>query len=318
MITKEIEKIAVRVLLNEASALIKMSENLPSDFAKTVKAILKIKGRVVVSGVGKSGHIGKKISATLSSIGTPSFFVHATEASHGDLGAITEEDFFLLISNSGETSELADIVAHSRRFNIPLASISSVPSSTLVKASDYRLILPKASEACSIGMAPTTSTIMSLALGDSLAVALMECRDFKPEDFYIFHPGGKLGSQTYSVEQLMRPKSEMAILDLESSMQEVILRMTETGYGVAVLIDKKGLVSGVISDGDLRRNAENLLEQKPKSIASCDPVMVSPNDLIGSAVNKMESEKVYTVVVVENKKPIGLLRMHDLLKAGIA
>lgn len=317
MTTDEINLIAKRVISIEANALLQMAEDLPAEFADTVEAILKIRGRVVVSGVGKSGHIGNKIAATFASTGTPACFVHATEASHGDLGMVTEEDFCLLISNSGETPELQDIVAHTRRFGIPLAAISSKPSSTLMQAADYKLALASAPEACKLGMAPTTSTTLTLAIGDAIAVALMEKRDFQPEDFKMFHPGGKLGAQLSDVRKLMRPVGEMAILQATTSMKEVILNMTRTGYGLAVLVNKDQKIAGVISDGDLRRNAENLFLKEPITISTRNPISVSPGDLISFAINKMEANKVYTILVVENKKPVGLLRMHDLLHAGV-
>ncbi|MDB2516491.1 KpsF/GutQ family sugar-phosphate isomerase [Planktomarina temperata] len=311
-------KIAARVISIEANALHQMAADLPVDFADAVEGILHTKGRVIVSGVGKSGHIGNKIAATLASTGTPASFVHATEASHGDLGMVTAADFCLLISNSGETSELRDFVAHTRRFGIPMAAISSRTESTLMQAADYKLSLTQAPEACSIGMAPTTSTTLTLALGDALAVALMERRDFQPEDFKVFHPGGKLGAQMATVAQLMRPLQELAIIEPGTAMKELILQMTETGYGLAVLVAEDRSVLGVITDGDLRRNAENLFDQDPSTIASPSPITVSPTDLIGQAMNKMETNKVYGILVLEGTKPVGLLRMHDLLRAGIA
>ncbi len=318
MSSKVINTIATRVISIEADALNQMSRCLPKDFHLVIEAILQSKGRVIVSGVGKSGHIGAKIASTFASTGTPANFVHATEASHGDLGMVTAADFCLLISNSGETSELRDIVAHTRRFGIPMAAISSKLSSTLMLASDYKLLLPTMPEACSIGMAPTTSTTLTLALGDALAVALMEQRDFQPKDFNVFHPGGKLGAQMSTVAQLMRHPEEMAIIALGTSMRELILKMTETGYGLAVLIGEDKSILGVISDGDLRRNAENLFDQDPVVIASQSPISVSPSDLIGSAMNKMEAYKVYSILVEDNGQPVGLLRMHDLLRAGVA
>ena len=315
---KDSISIASRVMSIEADALHQMAGDLPADFAGAVEAILQTKGRVIVSGVGKSGHIGNKIAATLASTGTPASFVHATEASHGDLGMVTAADFCLLISNSGETSELRDIVAHTRRFGIPMAAISSKPNSTLMQAADYKLTLTQAPEACSIGMAPTTSTTLTLALGDALAVALMERRDFQPEDFKVFHPGGKLGAQMSTVDQLMRPLDELALIGPNTSMRELIFLMTKTGYGIAVLVDHDGFILGIISDGDLRRNAERLFDVEPAAIATKDPVTVAPNDLIGSAINQMELHKVYAILVVEKAKPVGLLRMHDLLRAGVA
>ena len=319
----EIDKInciasARRVLKVEASALSLMADELPDDFVRVVDAILQVAGRIIVSGVGKSGHIGNKIAATLASTGTPAQFVHATEASHGDLGMVTNKDLCLLISNSGETSELRDIVAHTRRFGIKMAAISSRPDSTLMKAADYKLTLPNAPEACSIGMAPTTSTTMTLALGDALAVVLMERRKFEPDDFKVFHPGGKLGSHMATVKQLMRGLEELAIISGRASVREAVLRMTETGFGVAICIDDSNHLCGIISDGDLRRNLEKLLYAEVMEIATIRPVSVSPNDTISVALNKMETSKIFSIVVVENEQPVGLLRMHDLLRSGFA
>jgi arabinose-5-phosphate isomerase len=311
-----VNKVAERVILAESEALIRLANNLPMHFTKIIEQILQTKGRVIVSGIGKSGHIGRKIAATLASTGTPAFFVHATEASHGDLGMISKDDFCLVISNSGETQELRDIVGHARRFGVALAVISSVEESTLVQNADFKLVLPTMPEACAIGMAPTTSTTLTLALGDALAVALMEHRDFKPEDFKIFHPGGKLGSQLASVDQLMRPQNEMAIVDESASMREIILRMTESGYGIAVMVNDDGKILGVISDGDLRRNADDLFNQDPMEVLTQKPAFVAPNDLIASAIRKMEDKKVYSILVIDHSRPIGLLRMHDLLRAG--
>lgn len=318
MIQDDINAIAARVISIEADALHQMAGDLPGDFAGAVEAILQTKGRVIVSGVGKSGHVGNKIAATLASTGTPASFVHATEASHGDLGMLTAADFCLLISNSGETSELRDIVAHTRRFGIPMAAISSKVDSALMLAADYKLTLTTAPEACPIGLAPTTSTTLTLALGDALAIALMEQRDFQPEDFKVFHPGGKLGAQMATVAQLMRPLEELAIIEPRTPMKEIVLRMTETGYGLAVLVAEDRSVIGVISDGDLRRNVENLFDHDPSTIASSNPTSVLTSDLISLALNKMETNKVYSILVLEDKKPAGLLRMHDLLRAGVA
>lgn len=317
-IQTDVNEIAARVITIEANALQQMAEDLPTDLAVVVEAILQTKGRVIVSGVGKSGHIGNKIAATLASTGTPASFVHATEASHGDLGMLTAADFCLLISNSGETSELRDIVTHTKRFGIPMAAISSKWDSALIQAADFKLILTQAPEACSIGMAPTTSTTLTLALGDALAVALMERRNFQPEDFKVFHPGGKLGSKLTTVKQLMRPLSEMAIVKSGADMRNIILRMTATGYGLAVIVNGDETILGVISDGDLRRNVDNLFEQNPLKIMSKNPVSVNSNDFVEFAIKKMEENKVYSIIVSDNRSVVGLLRMHDLLRAGLA
>ena len=312
-----IEEVAKFVINTEASALLKLGSDLPKDFSRTIEAILNTKGRVVVSGVGKSGHVGRKIAATFASTGTPASFVHATEASHGDLGMITADDFCLLISNSGETSELNDILAHTRRFGIVTAVISSSLNSSLMQAADFKLLLTDAPEACTIGMAPTTSTILTMALGDALAVSLMEQRDFKPDDFKVLHPGGNLGLQMLTVSQLMRNKSEMAIVKDDLPMSDVVSSMTETGFGVAVLVDRKGILLGVITDGDLRRNINQILTLSPRDIATLNPTSVKPGDLVSVALEKMEKFKVYAIVVEEEDRPVGLLRMHDVLRSGI-
>ena len=314
---KNIQEIGQFVIETEASALSKLASNLPADFSAAIDAVLKTKGRVVVSGVGKSGHVGRKIAATLASTGTPASFVHATEASHGDLGMITPNDFCLLISNSGETSELYDILAHTRRFGILTAVISSSKNSTLIQAADFKLLLTDAPEACTIGMAPTTSTILTMALGDALAVALMEQRDFKPEDFKVLHPGGNLGLQMLTVSQLMRKKNEMAIVKEDLTMSSVVSCMTQSGFGVAILVDENGMLSGIITDGDLRRNINDILTFSPRDIATLNPTSVKPTDLVSVALEKMEKSKVYAIVVIEDDKPIGLLRMHDVLRSGI-
>ena len=314
---KNIQEIGQFVIETEASALSKLASDLPADFSATIDAVLKTKGRVVVSGVGKSGHVGRKIAATLASTGTPAGFVHATEASHGDLGMITPNDFCLLISNSGETSELYDILAHTRRFGILTAVISSSKNSTLIQAADFKLLLTDAPEACTIGMAPTTSTILTMALGDALAVALMEQRDFKPEDFKVLHPGGNLGLQMLTVSQLMRKKNEMAIVKEDLTMSSVVSSMTQSGFGVAILVDENGMLSGIITDGDLRRNINDILTFSARDIATLNPTSVKPTDLVSVALEKMEKSKVYAIVVIENDKPIGLLRMHDVLRSGI-
>ena len=311
---EEVGKVVVEM---EAAALLKLADNLPTDFSRTIDAVLKTRGKVIVSGIGKSGHVGRKIAATLASTGTPSSFVHATEASHGDLGMITTDDFCLVISNSGETSELNDILTHAKRFGIPTAVISSSKNSSLMQAADFKLALPNAPEACAIRMAPTTSTMLTMALGDALAVSLMEKRDFKPEDFRILHPGGNLGAQMLTASQLMRDKSEMAIVKHDFTMSTIVSYMSDTGLGVAVLVDKKGKLTGIITDGDLRRNINNLLISSPIDVATLSPITVKPTDLVSVALEKMEKHKIYAVIVIEEDQPIGLLRMHDILRSGI-
>jgi len=317
MTQDDINAIAARVISIEADALYKMAGDLPTDFAGAVDTILQTKGRVIVSGVGKSGHIGNKIAATLASTGTPASFVHAAEASHGDLGMVTAADFCLLISNSGETSELRDIVAHTRRFGIPMAAISSKSNSTLMQAADYKLTLTQAPEACSIGMAPTTSTTLTLALGDALAVALMERRDFQPEDFKVFHPGGKLGAQMATVAQLMHHGDALPIVDHKTPMQDVLITMTSKGFGIAVVI-QEGALLGVITDGDLRRHMDTLMQATAGDIAGQNPVTVTPDMFAAEALNIMNTKKISVLLAVDqNNMPIGILHIHDLLRAGV-
>ncbi|MBU2963124.1 KpsF/GutQ family sugar-phosphate isomerase [Citreicella sp. C3M06] len=308
---------ARRTLTLEAEALAYMADNLPEDFAPAVSAMLASKGRVIVSGVGKSGHVGRKIAATLASTGTPGYFVHATEASHGDLGMVSRDDICLLISNSGETTELQDIVQHTRRFSIPMIAISSHPGSTLMKAADYRLTLPPRPEACPIGKAPTTSTTMTLALGDALAMALMELRGFRAEDFGIFHPGGKLGAQMKTVADLMHTGDALPLLDAGASMHDVLLMITSRGFGIAGLTEN-GVLTGVVTDGDLRRNIEHLMERQPLDIATRDPVTITPERFASEALAIVDARKIQVLLVVDqNRVPVGILHVHDLLRAGV-
>ena len=310
--------VAKRVLQIEADALIRLSNELPTDFGPAIEAILSCKGRVIVSGIGKSGHIGRKISATLASTGTPSHFVHAAEASHGDLGMISSDDMCLLISNSGETSELRDIVAHTRRFSTPMMAISSKPDSTLMQAADFRLALPNAPEACSIGMAPTTLTTLTLALGDALAVALMERRDFRPENFRVFHPGGKLGAQMAKVGQLMHIGDDVPVIAHTTPMQDALITMTSKGFGIAAVTQADRLL-GVISDGDLRRHMHHLMDKTAGDIASQNPITASADQFAAEALLVMNTKKISVLVVVdEHNKPQGILHIHDLLRAGVA
>ena len=318
--TKDISanETARRVLGIEARALDQLADELPADFDAALAAILACRGRVIVSGVGKSGHIGNKIAATLASTGTPASFVHATEASHGDLGMVTEQDFCLLISNSGETAELRDIVAHTRRFSIPMAAISSNPDSTLMQAADYKLTLPKALEACSIGMAPTTSTTLTLALGDALAVALMERRNFRPDDFRVFHPGGKLGAQMATVGQLMHTGDEVPIVAHDMQMQDVLITMTSKGFGTAAVC-QDGRLMGVVSDGDLRRHMHHLMQKTAGEIATINPITVTKKQFAAEALNIMNTRKISVLVVVDDTHhPVGVIHIHDLLRAGVA
>lgn len=308
-----------RVLQLEAESLLKFSDALPDDFTAAVNLILGTKGRVIISGMGKSGHIGCKIAATLASTGTPSFFVHPAEASHGDLGMVTPEDICLMISNSGETSELGDLIAHCVRFSIPIIGISKRRDSTLMRAASLRLTLPDLPEACSIGMAPTTSTTLTLALGDALAVALMEQRSFKPEHFRTYHPGGKLGARLASAMQLMHGPEAMPLVTTDAPMAEVILVMTARGFGVAGVTDAEGRLTGVISDGDLRRKMIGLLDHAAGEVATQDPITIAAETLAAEALAIMNQRKISALFVLgSDRKPLGILHIHDCLRAGVA
>ncbi|MEQ6204988.1 KpsF/GutQ family sugar-phosphate isomerase [Sulfitobacter sp. HNIBRBA2951] len=308
---------AAQVLEHEGRALLRMADNLPDDFAAAVAQILTIKGRIILSGIGKSGHIARKIASTLASTGTPAYFVHPAEASHGDLGMITGDDLCILLSNSGETSELGDLIRHTRRFSIPMIGMSSHDDSTLMRAADLRLTLPQEPEAGS-GIAPTTSTTMALALGDALAMALMEQRGFLSEHFRTYHPGGKLGAQLALVHQLMHGEEAMATVAPDADMQATLLKMSEKGFGIACVVDAGKLV-GVISDGDLRRNSPNLGSRRAIDVATKQPKTVPPDMMAAEALAVMNTNKITVLVVVDDAgAPVGLLRIHDCLRAGVA
>ncbi|WP_127561965.1 KpsF/GutQ family sugar-phosphate isomerase [Nioella ostreopsis] len=311
-----IRQTAARVLRIEGEAVARLADALPVDFEAAVEAILDVKGRVILSGMGKSGHIARKISATLASTGTPSYFVHPAEASHGDLGMITPEDLCILISNSGETSELGDIVAHVARFSIPMIGISKNPDSTLMKAADLRLILPNEPEACIIGMAPTTSTTLTLALGDALAVAVMERRGFVAENFRTFHPGGKLGAQLATAAQLMHSGTALPLVPSDMAMPDVLLVMTEKGFGIAG-VTEGGRLTGVVTDGDLRRNMEGLMGKTAGQVATQNPRVIAPDTLAAEAVGLMSGRITALFVLDETGTPLGLLHIHDCLRAGV-
>ncbi len=316
--SQSIRATAARVLRTEARAVATLAEALPQDFEAVAEAILVTKGRVILSGIGKSGHIARKISATFASTGTPSAFVHAAEASHGDLGMVMPGDLVIAISNSGETSELRDIVAHVARFSIPLAGISKAPDSTLMRAADFRLTLPDAEEACALGMAPTTSTTLALALGDALAVAVMERRGFLPEQFRTFHPGGKLGAQLSTVAQLMHGVDALPLVPGDMPMLDALVVMSAKSFGIAGVIEGE-VLAGVISDGDLRRNFTRLTGQTAGQVATRTPRVIGATTLAAEAMAMMSQNKITALFVVDAEgRPIGIVHLHDLLRAGLA
>lgn len=307
------------VLQAESDALALLAANVPPDFEKAVRIILNARGRVIVSGIGKSGHIGRKIAATLASTGTPAYFVHAAEASHGDLGTVSADDVCLMLSNSGETSELRDILAYTRRFSIPLIAISSRRDSTIMRSADFRLLLPSLAEACPNGMAPTTSTTMMIALGDALAVALMEARGFAPEDFHDLHPGGQLGALMARAGDLMHRDEELPVVPEATPMSETLIAMSSKGFGIAIVTGAQGEVIGIVTDGDLRRNMADLMSKTAGNVATKAPVTIAPDLLAVKALALMNARKISVLPVVdEGRRPIGILHIHDLLRSGVA
>jgi arabinose-5-phosphate isomerase len=306
-----------RVLDHARSGLDALGASLGGDFVAAIDALSKITGRVIVSGVGKSGHVGRKIAATLASTGTPAFFVHAGEASHGDMGMIASGDAVIAISNSGEAGELRDLVSYTRRFGIPLVAITSRPASMLGQGADIVLALPPVGEACPLGLAPTTSTTLTIALGDALAVALLERRGFTADDYKVFHPGGQLGRKLYKVEELMHAGAELPLVVPDTPMSEVVLIMTQKTFGVAGVTSKDGALIGIVTDGDLRRHiGGDLFALKASDVMTRAPKFTTRNILAAEALRRMNEWKVTSVFVVDDGKPVGILRMHDVLRAG--
>lgn len=308
-----------RVLLTEGAAVTAFAAALDDSFAAAVEVMATCAGRIVVCGMGKSGHIARKIAATLASTGAPAMFLHPAEASHGDLGMLTRQDVALVLSNSGSTPELADVIAHTRRFEIPLIGVASKPESPLMTNADIALVLPSAPEACPMGLAPTTSTTLTLALGDALAVALMERRDFRPEDFQVFHPGGKLGARLVKVSGLMHGPADLPLVGPDTPMSEALLVISRSGFGVAGVIEGGALV-GVITDGDLRRHMDGLLARRAGDVMTRDPVTISPQALAQEAMALMIRRKITCLFAVDRKAgpaPVGIVHVHDCLRAGL-
>lgn len=310
---------AQRVIRREAEALGMLADTLDGAFTAAVEMILKAEGRVIVSGMGKSGHVARKIAATLASTGTPAQFVHPAEASHGDLGMVMKGDVALVLSNSGETPELADIIAHTRRFDIPLIGVAGRADSTLLREADVALLLPPAPEACETGIVPTTSTTMTLALGDALAIALMEHREFTPDQFRVFHPGGKLGARLAKVRDLMH--DDPPLITHDAPMSEALLIMSAKGFGVVGVTDGDGYLQGIITDGDLRRHMAGLLDLSAGDVMTAAPRTIGPLALAETAVRIMNDKKITCLFVVDpegSRTVAGVLHIHDCLRAGIA
>jgi arabinose-5-phosphate isomerase len=310
---------ARRTLATEIDGLQSLSAALGDSFEQAVTVLSEISGRVIVSGMGKSGHIGAKIVATMASTGTPAQFVHPGEASHGDLGMIASGDVVLALSWSGETAELANLIDYAKRFSIPLIALTSRADSLLGRQADICITLPKSVEACPNGLAPTTSTTMQLALGDALAVALLEKRKFTPADFKNFHPGGKLGAGLVLVQDLMFTGAELPLVPVGTRMDEALIVMTEKSFGCLGIQTPENTLAGIISDGDLRRHmSADLLVQNVEDIMTPTPVTVSPDLVSGEALKIMNDRNIQCLFVCENDTPKGLVRILDLLRIGVA
>jgi arabinose-5-phosphate isomerase len=308
-----------RVLGVEAEALGDLAAGLDARFAEAVELIAGARGKVVCTGMGKSGHVARKIAATMASTGGPAVFVHPAEASHGDLGMIGPDDVILALSKSGEARELADILAYAKRFGIPLLAMTEAADSALGRAADLLLLLPAAPEATAELNAPTTSTTLQMAMGDALAVALLERRGFTAEHFRTFHPGGKLGAMLRTVADLMHGPGELPLAQPETPMREALLVMSEKRFGCVGVLDGAGRLAGIITDGDLRRHIDGLFEQTAGQVMTAGPKTVPPAMLAAEALKKMtETAPSSTVLfVVEDARPVGILHIHDLVRAGV-
>jgi arabinose-5-phosphate isomerase len=314
---------ALRTVATEQAGMAALAEALNNGvseaFAHAVELVSAIRGRVIVTGVGKSGHIGAKIAATLASTGTPAFFVHPAEANHGDLGMIARDDAIVAMSWSGESAELKSIVAYSRRFSIPLIAITSGESSALAREADVVLLLPRVPEACPNGLAPTTSTLLQLVVGDALAIALLEAREFTPDQFRIFHPGGQLGASLMKVREIMHEGDDMPLAPVGSALREAIVTLSKKRFGCVCVVDDDGLLAGIITDGDLARNLDrNLGALTVDDIMTRTPKTVDPETLTGEAIAILDESRISALVVVEDGKPVGIVHFHDLLRIGVA
>jgi arabinose-5-phosphate isomerase len=314
---------ALRTLETEREGLAALaaaiSDGLGASFVSAVETIRDARGRLIVTGMGKSGHIARKIAATLASTGTPAYFVHAADASHGDLGMITSDDVMLVLSWSGETGELRSLIEYSRRFRIKLIAVTVSAESTLGRAADIVLALPTAREACPHNLTPTTSTLMQLALGDALAIALLESRGFTAIDFGVFHPGGKLGAALKFIRDVMHPGDAVPLIARGSPMSAAIVEMSAKGFGCVAVTDTSGKLAGVITDGDLRRHMrDDLLQATVDEVMTASPKTVRPDQLASEALALLNASKITALIVVDKEKPVGIVHFHDLLRAGVA
>jgi len=312
---------ARRVIATERDGMVALEQSIGSDFAETIERLSRLEGRLICAGVGKSGHVARKIAATLASTGTPAYYVHPTEASHGDLGMIATSDAVLALSKSGETKELGDLIAYCRRFGVPLIAMTAQPDSTLGRAGDYRLFIPAAPEACGETRAPTTSTTLMMALGDALAVALLEARGFTASDFKTFHPGGALGAALASVGDIMHDGEAVPLIGAKARMSEVLIEMTTKSFGCAGIVDENGKLAGIITDGDLRRHmGADLVHQQAGDVMTANPRTGEAGMLAADALRLMtagEPKIIQLFIVDGNRRPIGILHLHDLLRVGL-
>ena len=312
---KKIIASAKSAFSKELKSIKSLSSIFNNNFYKAVEKIHNLKGRVIVTGVGKSAHIGNKISATLTSTGTPSYFVHATEASHGDLGSVQKNDCVIAISNSGETSELKNIIHFIKRFNIPLISITSNPKSTLHRNSSIGILYKKPLEACPLNLAPTSSTTMAMIIGDCIAIALLELKGFKSSHFKNLHPGGNLGKDLKYVNEIMHIGKAIPVANLREKMSKALITMTKKSFGCIGVVNNNGQIQGIITDGDLRRKMNSKFFQKNAGdIMTKNPTIAEKNMLVGEAINLMNSKKITSLFICESKKPIGIIHIHDLLR----
>lgn len=309
------------VIEMEARGLDSLAAVLDENFIAAVTTLRDLEGRAIVSGLGKSGHVARKIAATLASTGTPAFFVHAAEAAHGDMGMISPRDVVVLISNSGETAELLPVIEHTRRLGIPMIGISSRTESTLIRAADVPLVLPNAAEACPIGVAPTTSTTMMLALGDAIAMAVMRERGFTHDDFRLLHPGGSIGLRLTKVAQFMHRGERLPLVSPDMPMSEVVMVMTSKSFGIAGVVDERGALVGVITDGDLRRHMSELTTALAGTVMSRHPRVIDAGMLAGDALRYLNDQKVTALFVVDTETdpriPAGLVTFHDFIQMGL-
>jgi arabinose-5-phosphate isomerase len=308
-----------RVLQVESEALMGLADALGDSFTVAVETLFNAKGKIVCTGMGKSGHVARKIAATLASTGSPAAFVHPAEASHGDLGMVGADDVVLALSKSGEAKELADIVAYAKRFDLPLLAMTTAADSALGRAADVLLLMPDAPEATPQVNAPTTSTTLQLALGDALAVALVERRGFTDGDFRIFHPGGKLGAMLRTVSDLMHGPDSVPLVEPGASMREALLVMTQKRFGCVGVLGDGGRLAGIITDGDIRRHIDGLFDHTAVEVMTASPKTAAPTALAAEALKRMTQTAPPSTVlfVVENDRPVGILHIHDLVRAGV-